>query len=338
VAKNKKRTLPGSIYKPANCNRLYIEFKGKKIATGLLADKQGYMLANKFLEKLYFKYYNLDEFNYSRTFESAWQEYKQTLIHKQEKTIYNYESSYKNIVIDTSLLVNTDNIESLVIHYLKTTNNNKVSINTNLTQFQVFLNYCSSKKYCDKTNIKAKYSFKIQKGQAQSYSKNEYCNLLKYFYHYNKEFYYLIAFMIETGSRVIDCLTLTWQDIDFNNEYIIFRNKITKHNEKRPASKLVFKILRRLKSKDKIFSWQYSSAPTLSKKLNKAMDILSIDKDKRGLQEFRVTFRMRMHERGMPEDYIEYLLRHSTTKLMQNYYTDYKIIEDKIREFLNKKV
>jgi integrase len=68
------------------------------------------------------------------------------------------------------------------------------------------------------------------------------------------------------------------------------------------------------------------------------MDILSIDKDKRGLQEFRVTFRMRMHERGMPEDYIEYLLRHSTTKLMQNYYTDYKIIEDKIREFLNKKV
>lgn len=334
----KKKSLPGSIYKPANCNRLYINFKGRRIATGLVADKQGYILANRILEKIFINYHNLQDIQTTITYREAWNEYKETLVHKAMRTIESYEFSFKTIIKNTDDYLTLTNVEAYILNYLRTTKHSKVSININLTQFQIFLNYCTERKWLEKTKFKSKYSFKLERQNALSYTRNECYRILKYFLLHNKEMAYFIWLQLETGARVVDLLNLEWKQIDFLNERITWLNKITKLDEQRPASKKAIKILLRLKkmNKLKVFSWSYSSKTMLAKKLSNAMKVLQIEKGKRSLQEFRVTFRMQMKNIGMSEDLIEYMLRHSSSKLMDNYYTDYLQLEKGIRSFLNR--
>ena len=332
-----KKSLPGSIYKPANCNRLYINFKGRRIATGLVADRQGYAIANRMLEKIFINYHNLQDIQTTVTYREAWSEYKETLVHKAMRTIESYESSFKTIIKNIDDYITLTNVEAYILNYLRTTKHSKVTININLTQFQIFLNYCTERKWLEKTKFKSKYSFKLERHNALSYTRNECYSILKYFLLHNKEMAYFIWLQLETGARVVDLLTLEWKQIDFLNERITWLNKITKLEEARPASKKAIKILLRLKkmNKAKVFSWSYSSQSKLTKRLSKAMISLGIERGKRSLQEFRVTFRMRMAQRGMPENLIEYLLRHSSSKLMDNYYTDYVQLDKTIRAYLN---
>lgn len=337
----KKKTFPGSIYKPANANTLYINFKGKRVATGLQATKEGYQMAQIFLEKLYKEYHGLNE-SYERvSYKYAWGRYFQTLVNNTDKTKLNYSYSFAAIVGDEADdFLSSASIENKVIKYLKTTKHSRVSINTYLNQFQIFINYCVKNKWTDDINVMSKYSFPKQKQTGRSYTKSECDRIIYYFMHNYPEIGYLIFFMLETGARDIDALTLEWSQINFSNKTIEWKNKISKEIEIRPASDKAFKILKILKKKNKkkVFSYSYSSMSTIAKKLNKALKTLDIDKNKRSFQEFRVTFRMRLASRGVPKEISEYLLRHSSAKLIDLYYTDFSEFEERIRGYLNMKL
>lgn len=336
----KKRTFPGSIYRPKNTNRLYIEFKGKRTATGLQDTPEGRRMANILLEKMFLEYNGVGETRGNITFKEAWELYEKTLINKSLKTVEGYSYSFKKIVTDKYKVLDENEIEAFILNYIRTTKDTKASINTILNQFQIFLNYCTEKKWLNKTNFKSKYSYNLGELDIKSYTDQEVFSLARYFYSDRPELSCLILFMVSTGARVVDALTLTWEDIKFDERAIVWRNKKTKIKEERPAGEFAFKLLTRLKimNKSKVFSWSYNSKSSLNRDLNKAMDHLRIEKDGRAFQEFRVTFRMRLERKGMPEHYIEYLLRHSTGKLIYNHYTDKKKIADKIYEFLNEKL
>lgn len=334
----KKKTFPGSIYKPANANTLYIKFKGKRIATGLQATKEGYSTANKMLEMLYLNYHALGPSKSLITFKEAWELYTQTLIKNEAKTIKNYKYSYNALVGNYSDdFLTTDNIEFLVLRFLKGNKFSNITINTYLNNFQIFLNYCIEKKLLDHINIFKKYKVKTPRNTGQSYTKEECQKIIYYMLHHKYEIGLLIWFMIETGSRVVDALTLEWNQIDFKAKTITWKNKITKEDELTPVSNTAIKLLTILKqmNQKKVFSYLYTSGPTIAQRLNRALKHLGIEKGKRSLQEFRVTFRMRLLSRGTPEVLIEYLLRHSTGKIIHNMYTDFEVFKREILRYLN---
>lgn len=324
---------PGSIYKPKTSNTLYIKFKGHRFSTGLPATKEGLELAKLLLKKKYLDFNNLQNDNCVMSYLEAWKTFEKTLITKSEKTIANYHNAFKSIITQPNEYLTVDNCEQFILSYLKNTTHGKVTINTYLNNLQIFLNYCTDKNWIDKTKFKAKYSFMLQQGHVQMFTNEECCKLIRYFINNKFEIAYLIIFMLETGARVVDALTLEWSQIDFANQVITWKNKISKFDEPRVASSLSFKILRKLHiiNKKSVFSWKYNASSRLAHRLNEALEKLGIEKNGRSFQEFRVTFRMRMMKKGFTEDQIKYLLRHSTKELIYNHYTDFNVINTELK-------
>ena len=340
----KKKRFPGSIYKPKNSNTLYIKLKGKRIATGLQATKENYKIAETILEKLFLNQYQPAQV--PQNFIDAWNQYESTLVNKSPKTIQNYKYAFNTIVKKENYYDNISltNIELLVVKYLQTTNHSKVASNTILNEFQIFVNYLTSTGIISKKlDLKKKYSFKLQKFLAKSYTDLELLKLYKYFYHKNLQIFYLIIFQVATGARMVDALSLRWEDVKYNENIIVWKNKITKFVEPRPASKLAFKILRRLETtnREKVFTWKYPYS-NLNKYLKIALQELGIEQNNRSFQEFRVTFRMKLFRKGISKDIAQYLLRHTTmqnygedsSNLIDKYYTNYDEYNSKISKIL----
>lgn len=131
----------------------------------------------------------------------------------------------------------------------------------------------------------------------------------------------MIKFMLETGARLVDCLTLQWSQIKGNK--IVWNNKVTKKNEPRPITSTAINLLNKLpKRTDKVFRWSYNTSTRLEKWLKDAFKKCGIEQNGRAYQEFRSTFRMNLLERKVPEIYIEYLMRHSKPEITWEYYTD----------------
>lgn len=337
MSKNRKLSVPGSIFKPAKTNRLYIKFKGKQYSTGLTDDKKGWQLAKARLEQMYVDYYNLKQTNEPITFKEAWSAYEKTLIQRSERTKINYSHAFTSVVTNQNNYISYDIIESDILKYISSTKHKKSSINIVLNRFQTFLNYCKSKKWIEEFNTK-KYFYKLEKNVIKSYSKEECYKIIKNALKTREELGYLVFFMLETGARDVDALTLEWTQIDFKAKCIHWKNKVTKLKETRPVSDKTIKILKKLQvvNKRKVFSWNYTTACQLRRWLYKIIEISNIERNGRSFQEFRVTFRMKLHDRGTPENYIRYLLRHSAgDRIMEFHYTDYNVYNDKIRYFLN---
>lgn len=329
----KKKTIPGSIYSPKNCNTLYICFKGRRTATGLQNNAEGRKIAMRILEKKYLQSFNIDEKEDEIvTFDCAWQEYYRTLVQKSPKTITGYLESFNSIVKNRNIEITDESVERAIMDFLHRNKLAHSSVNIHLTQFQIFLNYCARRKWINSFSYKNKYKYKLEQSAIQSYTIDEINLLLNYFRNSNSEFALLIEFMLMTGARITDALNLQWQDISIENRNITWRNKITKLKEPRPICSRAIEILQTLQkqNKRKVFSWAYSSASRLNRTLSEGMNCVGIEKNKRAFQEFRITFRMMLESIKMPEHYIEYLLRHSSGKIMYKHYTDMQRIEGEI--------
>jgi len=290
----KKKTFPGSVYKPAGTNKLYIKLYGKRIATGLEDTYAGRKLADAMLQQMYLQHHNLSSEPERLTAREAFKEYLEYCrVMHQPKTIVNYELAF-NTFVKKDFELTKENIEKCVIEYLRTTAHSDISINSYLNQFQVFLNFCSRRDYCKIINILKVFKRRDVELKPQSWSDEEIRALTIYFDKYHREISLLIQFMLETGARMIDALTLEWGQVKPNS--IVWRNKKSKKPEERPVSTRAMEILAELKqtNKEKVFKWLYSTAPTLNKRLRKALSELGIEHNNRSYQEFRVTFRMRL--------------------------------------------
>ncbi len=313
-----KRSIPGSIYVRKGQNTLLIKYKGKQYTTGLKDTKENRKIAEVKLRRLFLESQGLAE-TQPKTIRGALLFYERSLIRVNEHTKHNYLTGINRVLTDKYVLLTPENIEMQVINFMKLRLKD-VSKNTYLKSVQVFLNYCSRMGWMPIFNVK-KYAPRIKKQQAQSYTEDEVNSLLRVLH--GTELAKLIEFMVETGARMVDALTLEWHQVDFINNKIIWVNKINKDSEPRPANPRAMEILQSQRQQKKPFSWSYNSTSRLSKQLHKAFAKSSIIPNGRSFQEFRVTFRMRMLAKGVPEVYTQWLLRHKTFQVTGDFYTNF---------------
>ena len=345
--KTKRKTYPGSIYSPKDSNTLYIKFKGKRYPTGLFDTKDGRKQAEIYLERLWLQFHSLDPVSISarKRVKEAFDMYMNAKAHLYPKTLQTYKYCYDCIITDNYYL-NEDKIEADIQNYLKKSKHSDSSKNIVLNNFQPFLNFCTKKNFLKKTNFKADYKRKGVEIENQPFTDIELDKLYNYYreaakksdqtnlQQSYKELALLFEFAVETGSRKVDALNLKWSDIDFNKKQIAFKNKITKKPEIRPLSNTAIAILQRLpQNRDKVFTWEYSACSYINKKMREAFTALGIDSAGRSFQEFRLTYRMRLLNKGVPENYIVWMLRHSDSRITDVHYTHHDI--DTIKSFLN---
>jgi integrase len=236
-----KKSFPGSIIIDKRYNTLYIKFKGKKTATGLKDTKINRKIAEAMLEKMFYDYTRLGELpGKKKLISEAFKDFLLTKINKYDKTLKCYQWAY-NAVISGDYYLNNDRIESDIQKYISKTSHSAVTINNYLRHLQVFFNFCIQKKWIEYNNYKADYS-KKETHTPQSYTDDEIRQIINYFDNNDPEISLLIQFMLETGARMVDCLTLTKDRIKAKS--IIWQNKITKRNEERPVTQRTIEILK----------------------------------------------------------------------------------------------
>ena len=313
-----KRSIPGSIFVPKGRKTLVIKLKGKNYYTGLKDTKENRRLAEQKLRRLYLANLGVGEVA-PKTIREALRSYEKTLVRVNDHTKHYYLLAIDRVLTDKYAILSPENIESQVLNFLQQRIKD-VSKNTYIKAVQVFLNYCAKMGWM--APFKATdYSPRVRKQEAKSFSEDELIRLFSVTQ--GTEFGRLIEFMVETGARTIDALTLEWHQIDFPNNKIIWQNKITKDPELRPASMRAMEILSQQIGNKKCFSWSYSSASRLNRHLHRAMEKAKIEPDGRSFQEFRVTFRMRHLKKGTPEVYTQWLLRHKTFQITGDFYTNF---------------
>ena len=189
----------------------------------------------------------------------------------------------------------------------------------------MFLNFCFKKKWLPKINLKEDYRVRKQATVSLIWEDDEINLLLNYFSHSELlyELSVLIRFMLLTGARVVDCLTLDWSQI--GKGMIDFKNKITKKSEPRPLLEKALYCLRTIGRGEtgKVFRWQHTAATTIHKHLRDACNVLAIERNGRAYQEFRRTFRDRLLLSGCPPEYAQFLMRHSDKEITDKIYTYY---------------
>ena len=316
--RNKKRTYPGSIF--AQDGYIYVNVKGKRYATHLTDNKIGRERAKEFLEQIWEKENDLENRIVKGMYiEDAYKKFEEFKINLYEKTRKNYKLAF-NAIIRKNYTMNIEDIERDVQYYIRNTEHSAVTINTYLTNLQIFLSYCIKKKIIMPVNLKEDYKVKEIRTHPDIWQKIEIESIISYYEKEKNAMAVMLKFMLMTGARFVDCLNLLPSNI--KEEKIYFHNKITKKIEIRPLPKKAKDILEELpKYKDRIFPWRYSTSSKIHKWFNDACKKLNIERNGRSLQEFRITYRMMLVDAGTPEVYIQYLMRHSKQETTFERYT-----------------
>jgi integrase len=328
MKKKKLSPYPGSLY--ADYGKWVVKIKGKKYHTGYDATKSTLLIAKEFHRITWLEIIGGKTINNKMQIKDCWNEFKKYKSNKMEKTLINYELSFRRIVTE-NYIIDLKRIELDILKLLRDDRLSNISKADYLRQFYIFLNWCYRNKYIDDPRylreLMPKYTI-----TPQSWKKEEIEKLTEYFCITDPEMSILIMLMLNTGARMTDALHLEWKDIKGN--LIIWKNKITKNEEPRPISNYVQQLIKLLKNENKLFRWTINGSSYLNKILRDASHELKIDRNKRSFQEFRVTFRMRLKQKGMREEDIKYLLRHSQTGTTEKYYTEF--YNNELIETLNK--
>ncbi len=327
----RRKTYPGSIYKPANTNTLYIKYRSRRVATGLQATKEGYRIAELRLEQMYKDAHGLTT-SQTVTVTDALLEFLHEHPNYLANTIDAYRYSIKSIFKADDFFTRSVVIQA-VNSYVNKTSHSATTVNINLRHLQSLCNYYTELGRLESVAL-AKYKRK-SRVIVKSYSSLEVYRLLKYFLQHSPEMAVLISLAYNTGARTIDLFSLLWEDV--HDGYITWHNKKTKAPEPRPYNYKVSKLLARAKQLNPddthLTRWHYPNSSFPTKLLRRAFIELGIEQDGRAWQEFRVSFRMRLRRAGVPREVIQYFLRHVGTELIDKHYTDNS---DDLREYLTK--
>ncbi|HLP27729.1 MAG TPA: tyrosine-type recombinase/integrase [Candidatus Didemnitutus sp.] len=344
------KSYPGSIYVPATCNRLYINFKGVRKATNLPDTKENRRIAEELLWEMYRAWHGLAPLRKPKTADdealdapikrlfAARDEWKAHLevTDRADKTRKAYNDSVKRILAKDSN-VTADAIEIQVKAWITRNRSHysATSINIHLRNFQVFVAWLRKRKYLKEDLDLTEFRRKGE-GKAVHVYDDDTCKKLiehvekkaesmkgdklkKRQYAAQYEFALLLRFLLATGARINEALRLKRSDIVGDN--IVLPNKIERKTEYFPLSNAVREILALLpEDRDKVFRWAYSSTSNLLDMLHEALDDLEIEA-KGGFHVFRKTFQDKLKRAGVDMADRQKLLRHRDIKTTIDSYT-----------------
>lgn len=349
--KRTPRAVKGSIY--VRNNILWIRLGKVRRSADVYDTPEGWQIAEEKLALLHREISGLaiKSQRSIMTYSEAWAEFVRCAVNRSRNTIINYKSAFAKITKgNETMVLTTRSLENDIIRFVNDCDVNKVSMRTYLTGIRVFVNWAAKRGYIDKIDVSS-YMPRRVTNQATSFSKSEAEFIIKYLRENRRnKIVLIILLMLETGARVIDALTLEWSQVNLSKKTITWRNKITKEPEPRPCSEYTVKILevcKKIKNTDNnlVFNSKYPMPRAMRRWLIRALNALhggeiknghhdnnrNKELDNRSFQEFRVTFRMRMARRGMPEAMISWLMRHSDARLIATNYTNYA----EVRRFLD---
>ncbi len=128
-------------------------------------------------------------------------------------------------------------------------------VNRYLAYFSAFLSYCVYEYEIVETNVMIGAKLKLPENEPRKRwikKAEDRVNLLKVFSEKNEQLYLGTLIMLTTGARNQEVVKLTWQDTDFENRAIYFRD--TKNGDDRtiPMPDILFEKLSEYKKKSKI--------------------------------------------------------------------------------------
>ncbi|MCX7908424.1 MAG: site-specific integrase, partial [Ignavibacteria bacterium] len=282
----------------------------------------GRKLAEELLEKWWRESYDLSKNTITIDIKTATELFLNAKLGISDRTRQSYLYSIKRILsINTPL--KEKEIERQIQDYIISTNDKPTSININLRGLRVFLRWCVEQGYLKSYQFIRNYFQKTPKIATKNYTEEEVKQIIEYFEVKDKQFANLIKFLVYTGCRIVDALTLEWEQV--KDGKIFWLNKITKEFEPRRYLPIVEEILEQQKklSPEKVFPWRYSSVSSLAHKLKKAKQRLGIYKEGCSFHGFRVYFRMKLLRSDFPLEYVVYLMRHSNATVTLQHYTHF---------------
>jgi len=312
-----KKKLPGSIFKRASRETLYIKYKGKEYATGYRDNPLGWKLAERQLEQMYLS--NLrnegraDQSTNIRDHWEAFLAYKRLRV--ATATVNLYILAMKRInLLDCKL--NRVEIESKITQFvnqeLSSGKLHKRTINILLRDISVFLNYLHQNELLPAIKIS---NFKVEAGKKEymDYSDEEISQIYSYFKTTDNEFALYVMLMRLCGGRRGETIKLTWEQVDFTAKTITFPVKNQKLNsDKFPITPEIEEILLtlRAKNKEKVFRWSPNSVKTLRLKLVKCEKVLGIYRPGRSFHSLRKSFAASLFKSKLSLDVTQKLMRH----------------------------
>lgn len=368
-----KTKVPGSILvkkmRSGNEYIYYREYKNKGAykASRLRYNSKNIKVVEQILEHLYKEQLTKEnKLDYSlptedTTLHQQFELFKQELQRKElsENTLYEYQHSFNLIVrkeyspdeykavYENGRERKKYKIEEEIEAYIKSTDHKNNTINKNLRQIQVFINYLATNNEIPPINIYKKYKVKPEPKEITPYSKEEAEQILEYAKEKDEILYLLLMLMYLTGGRVTEWLRAYFgkgqYNVDLEKKTIKFKNKVRSNQfQILPMSERVEAILIRLADleksrndfKGKVIPYPEKGKSNVIKAVTKIEIELGIKKKGRSTHGFRRLLATELFEKQIPLDIIKDIMRHSSIDVTLNHYRKYD--KNRITDSLDK--
>lgn len=339
----RKDTFPGTIYAQKGRNKWIIKLPSMKpVHTGLEATPENKKIARQIRERMWLesKGVGKKQSHDGTTYDVAFAQFLTVYCaQKSKKTKEGYLFAYKAIAPEDKPLT-ASNAEKDVLAYLASAEqrkHNQVTRNNYLRHFQTFLTWSHKRGWIERTEFAKQYR-KAENTEVRNYTESECAAIVEYCRNDAREHFremgLMIEFMLETGARPVDCLTLEWTHIKLDGT-VDFLNKVHKTVENLPLSDAAIEVLKRLpKDRVKVFRWQHISLSRLRKWLNDVLTACNIPAQGRSFKEFRKTFRNRLLDAEVQPEIAMRLMRHADVRTTLKHYT--KFTHESLRKGLKK--
>lgn len=250
------------------------------------------------------------------------------------RNLYNYSvKRFTDILNDRPVNYYTKSDFNRFIQTLNSDNINTTTISTLTKHLSVIFNYAKKQHYITDTIIQIKPA---PPGNPFPIPPAELMNILQYYIDKgNREHRFIVYLMHYTGMRQSSLKMLTWNDIDFDNNYIRANNVKGKKYFMFPLhTKLKELLLEYRKPTGKLISHEYDRFKFWERDIKRMLASGLISR-KYQMYQLRDTFATILSRNGIDVSIIQDLLNHSDIKITKNNYLMTDI--DRYRTLLNNK-
>ena len=255
------------------------------------------------------------------TVTEAYQEFMETKSENAKATIEYYEYSLRLLVKDYGNVfvsrLGSKEIKKIVNQYKGLSKESIISYRRGM---KIFFNFLIQKKYISENPVG-----KIEKTRNRNVevmTDEELTEILKYFKNRNIDHYNLIKFLVLTGFRISEAISLYW--VDIKNDYIIIKNKKGKRRDIFPITDEIREHVRNIpntQNREHVFHYSsVSSARHLGRKISK------LTNGRYSFHSFRKKFGTECAKTLMPAELKE-VMRHNDIRTTMEFYVGLNIIK-----------